>query len=199
MARQKQSKNDSNSLTKIMQSARQLFAAHGFDGTAMSDIARLAEVNKSLIYHYFPTKQELWRQCKNATLESTIKPKFILPIDQGLTAFLEAVIHSRYQLYKQNPEMMRMIAWQSLSENSEVLNESSALNAVEWVSAIKKLQKSGDINPKLKPKFIVTLLISAMLPVTTYYLQAILKSATERESYVKYLIDHFSECLAKKP
>ncbi|MSP53610.1 MAG: TetR/AcrR family transcriptional regulator [Gammaproteobacteria bacterium] len=91
-------KIEDTSLEKILKAARQLFVAHGFDGTSMGEIAKAAEVNKSLLYHYFATKEELWKRCKENILQTTHNINFAIPTDQGLRAFLEALIMSRYQV-----------------------------------------------------------------------------------------------------
>lgn len=44
---------------KILHSALQLFAAHGYDGVGVQEIASLAGIGKPTIYHYFGNKQGL--------------------------------------------------------------------------------------------------------------------------------------------
>jgi TetR/AcrR family transcriptional regulator len=38
------------------------FSTHGFDGVAVDDIARIAGVNKAMIYYHFKNKQDLYRE-----------------------------------------------------------------------------------------------------------------------------------------
>lgn len=45
----------------VFSSAASLFAAHGFDGVSMDDIAKAAEVNKAMIYYHFADKLALYR------------------------------------------------------------------------------------------------------------------------------------------
>lgn len=183
-------KKTDTSLEKIIKAARQLFVAHGFEGTSMGEIAKQAEVNKSLLYHYFATKEALWKRCKENILQTTYNINFTIPTDQGLRTFLEALIISRYQLYEKNPDLTRMIAWQHLADSSEELQGTGPISTVHWQAAIKKLQKQGVIKSSLNSKFIVAFLLSSMLPVTTQYLQSILKTPSEREAYIKMLIEH---------
>lgn len=183
------------SIQKILEAARKLFIAHGFDGTSMNDIAKTANVTKSLLYHYFATKQELWMRVKENILQTTQLANIESPTDQGLRAFLEALITARYQLYENNPDLVRLIAWQHLADHSEELQGTGAINPEQWQAAIKKLQKQGEINQKLNPKFIVAFLLSSMLPVTTHYLHSILKTPNERDAYIKQLIEHFESYL----
>jgi len=59
MARQKA--DDPEARAKIAAAAEELFAARGFDGTAIRDIAGKATVNGAMIHYYFGNKEGLYR------------------------------------------------------------------------------------------------------------------------------------------
>jgi TetR/AcrR family transcriptional regulator len=46
---------------RILQAARQRFAAAGYAGTSTTEIARLAAVTHPLVHHHFGNKEGLWR------------------------------------------------------------------------------------------------------------------------------------------
>lgn len=43
----------------IVEKAAQLFAARGFRGASVADLAEACETSKSLIYHYYPSKEDV--------------------------------------------------------------------------------------------------------------------------------------------
>ena len=45
---------------QLLERAIELFATHGYDELSMAKIAREAGVSKPLLYHYFPTKRQLF-------------------------------------------------------------------------------------------------------------------------------------------
>jgi len=47
---------------RIIEAARTLFAAHGFDGTSIRNIAETAEVNLAMVHYYFGAKKELYQR-----------------------------------------------------------------------------------------------------------------------------------------
>jgi AcrR family transcriptional regulator len=51
---------DSAKLRQILEGARQVFFADGFDGASMNDIAKAAGVSKGTLYVYFESKQALF-------------------------------------------------------------------------------------------------------------------------------------------
>ena len=52
---------DPEARAKIAAAAEELFAARGFDGTAIRDIAKKAGVNGAMIHYYFGNKEGLYR------------------------------------------------------------------------------------------------------------------------------------------
>ncbi|GJM15961.1 MAG: TetR family transcriptional regulator [Thermodesulfobacteriota bacterium] len=67
-----------NTREKILETAIELFAAKGFNGTTTKEIAEAAEVNESLIFRHFSTKRELY----GAIIEKKIddEPGIELPL-----------------------------------------------------------------------------------------------------------------------
>ena len=47
--------------TAVFEAAATAFAEHGYDGVAVDDIARVAQVNKAMIYYHFADKLALYR------------------------------------------------------------------------------------------------------------------------------------------
>ncbi|MFA9407982.1 MAG: TetR/AcrR family transcriptional regulator [Candidatus Dadabacteria bacterium] len=67
-----------NTREKILETAIELFAKKGFNGTTTKEIAEAAEVNESLIFRHFSTKKELY----GAIIEQKIdeEPGIELPL-----------------------------------------------------------------------------------------------------------------------
>src|SRR5580704_19704308 len=60
---------DSSKRRQIIEGARQVFMAQGFDAASMGEIARVAGVSKGTLYVYFKNKDELFeaivgQQCR---------------------------------------------------------------------------------------------------------------------------------------
>lgn len=50
---------DPGTRSRILRAAAALFHAHGFEGTSVKQIAAAAGIQKSTVYHHFPSKQNL--------------------------------------------------------------------------------------------------------------------------------------------
>ncbi len=65
---------DEDTRERILTSARRLFAQRGYEQASMRVIARDADVDPSLIVHYFGSKQGLLEQC----LQLPVDPRIVL-------------------------------------------------------------------------------------------------------------------------
>jgi AcrR family transcriptional regulator len=51
---------------KILEAGLQLFGERGYEPTSISEIGERAEITKSVLYHYFPSKGDLYREIMEA-------------------------------------------------------------------------------------------------------------------------------------
>jgi AcrR family transcriptional regulator len=75
-----------------------MFSAEPYDEVSIDEIARAARVSKGLLYHYFPTKRDLYvaalREAARQLLERTITDRALPPEERarlGLEAYLDFV------------------------------------------------------------------------------------------------------------
>jgi AcrR family transcriptional regulator len=89
---------------QLLELARRAFSDRAYDDVSIDDIAQVAGISKGLLYHYFPTKRDLYvaglREIADELVEAIFRvPVSLAPIDQVRTsvdAYLEHVMrHSR--------------------------------------------------------------------------------------------------------
>jgi len=84
---------------QLLALAKRAFSDRAYDDVAIDDLARVAEISKGLLYHYFPTKRDLYvaglREISDELVEAiTGVPEAMAPIDRvrsGLDAYLDHV------------------------------------------------------------------------------------------------------------
>ncbi|MCK4579599.1 MAG: TetR/AcrR family transcriptional regulator [Candidatus Marinimicrobia bacterium] len=81
---------------RILESAEAAFAAKGFDGANMREIASSAGVNKYMLYYHFDDKKTLFEHILNAILTPVFR-KLTAAIEPA--ADLEEAIANVYQIY----------------------------------------------------------------------------------------------------
>jgi AcrR family transcriptional regulator len=84
--------------------AKRAFSDRAYDDVSVDDLARVAGISKGLLYHYFPTKRDLYvaglREIADELVDAVTRvPEALAPIDRVRTsvdAYLEHVArHSR--------------------------------------------------------------------------------------------------------
>lgn len=149
----------------ILKSAQKLFVKKGLAGVSISEIAKAAKINQSLIYHHFKNKNALWQQVKLnlCTNHATLHPLKSLKelADKDLMTFLDNVIRQRFYLYWENPDAIRIINWQRLEPNYGELHTSCYSSPDEWCQMIETLQQRGEIRQDLAPEWVMILITNA--------------------------------------
>ena len=56
----------------ILEAAAHLYARRGFQGASVADLAKMAGTSKSLIYHYFPSKDDILHETMAAHLDALV-------------------------------------------------------------------------------------------------------------------------------
>lgn len=113
----------------ILKVSTKLFSAKGFAATSISEIAKAAGINQSLIYHHFTSKECLWKRVKGELLENYLSCSKIdfekLMMTEDLSEFIEQITRMRFTFYDSNPDIRRMIKWQELAPKQEELQGSA--------------------------------------------------------------------------
>jgi AcrR family transcriptional regulator len=111
----------------IAETARRLFAEHGFDAVPVTVIAREAEVSEATVFNYFPTKEDLVYQGMEAFEAELLAAVRNRPDGQPIVAaFGEFVLKPRGLLAAQDEASARY-----LTEVSRMIASSPALLARE--------------------------------------------------------------------
>jgi AcrR family transcriptional regulator len=106
---------------QLLELSTELFARHSYAELSMADIAREAGISKALLYHYFPSKQELFvatLQEAAAEVGRRTEPDPALPPAEALAKSLDAFL----EWVEQND-----LAYRKLMESAGSVPEVGAL------------------------------------------------------------------------
>lgn len=147
---------------KLLASATQMFAEHGFDGVSTRDLVAISMVNLCSINYYFGSKQKLY----NAVIDNivdNVKENFITKIDEYKTKNIPAM------------EKITFI----ISEFFDYLFSNKISNSMVMILLRELLNKSvagdkiySEIMEPLQKKFVDLIIETTNMDKQTAYIQA---------------------------
>lgn len=99
---------------KILNSAIKLFAAKGFEGVSIREIAKAADVHFAGIRYHFGDKKSLYKKCitKHGETRLLSAKKFLTDIPEDTESMKNALflaIEDVFRLHRQNPHLTKLI------------------------------------------------------------------------------------------
>lgn len=187
-----------NASDRILQEATRLFAARGFDGVSLQEIADAVGITKqSLLYHY-PSKDVLRRSVLEHMLErwGDVLPKLLRAATAGQGQF-DAVAKETVDFFAADPDRARLLVREVL-DRPEEMAELIATRVRPWTAlvcgTIRRGQAEGRLHADVDPEAYVACAINLILGTlaTSRCLGAL---APEGKSADEMLARHIQEVL----
>ena len=203
IVREKVSRNPEQTQLRILEAALKEFARHGFAGARVDVIARSAQINKRMLYHYFGNKEELFR----AVLRRKIAQRKAWMADAPQNAF--AALPRWAELMASDPDWMRLIQFEALQwgESNRVIDEprrkKDFANGIKWIQA---QQATGVVPSQFDPGQLLLSMVA--LSAYPYAFPHIARLATglrvssvefqkQRAEFLRILGEHLQQAVAK--
>ncbi|PIE03748.1 MAG: hypothetical protein CSA81_00795 [Acidobacteria bacterium] len=142
----------------LLDAAEEEFLEKGYGKSAMSQIARRAGITKSLIHHYFGSKQGLWKAVKGRRFEEYFQKQMQM-FDQynppNRLNLLRESVAVYFRFLQDNPQMIRILVWMFLERDQEVCVEKDRKLVEIGVNELKKGQRNGHIRQDIDARFIL--------------------------------------------
>lgn len=156
---------------RILDAAVNLFAEKGFDATSVDEIAKLAEVNKAMIYYYFSSKEGLLSSIIRKSINefTEIIENIDLSKFENLEEMIKAIVKEAINYIDNNNMVIKIFQRESLSKTSKW-----DMNIIDIVGVIferveqivrKKFSKSITIDITIVEQIMFTNLVIGYLNV----------------------------------
>jgi len=127
----------------VIAAATRLFAARGFDGTSLQDIADVVGVTKPAVLHHFPSKEHIRTGVLESLLEHwrEVLPRLLLAASASEDRF-EAIFGELQRFFGANPDLARVLVREGL-DRPEQTQRLLRGPVRPWLSAIAGYVQAG--------------------------------------------------------
>ncbi|MGV7209133.1 TetR family transcriptional regulator [Oxalobacteraceae bacterium A2-2] len=131
---------------RILQAAIAEFAGKGFSGARTDAIARNAQSNIRMIYHYFGNKEALYVEVLEHVLDSLRSDELRLDFEEGSPVDgMRAIFDFIHGHFAAHPELMSLLSWENLNQ-ARYLQHSSHIpeRASPVIALLDRLLREGE-------------------------------------------------------
>jgi TetR/AcrR family transcriptional regulator len=140
---------------KILNESLKLFATHGFAHVSISMIAKHAGVTKSLIFHHFENKDQLWEKVKETFFKKYADNQMSLfEVEKDPIELIRKSMRYYFEFVKNNPLIPRFFAFAHL-ENDEKCGQMDQPLIARGSELIREAQSKGLMRKDFNPVILV--------------------------------------------
>jgi AcrR family transcriptional regulator len=142
---------------RLLEAAKSIFEENGFLDARISDIADRAGLSHGSFYHYFESKEEIFREVALAVDEKLSAPVGSVILDHASRAKprerIREAIRRHLESYREEARIMGVIEQMSRydAELNAALSERHSQQNRQVADSIRQLQRHGLADPRLDP------------------------------------------------
>jgi TetR/AcrR family transcriptional regulator len=144
----------------LIQAAEAILMEKGFGNTSLSEIANRAGITKSLIHHYFGSKEGLLREVKTRRFTHYAEQQAeMLKNTKPSAELLRASVAFYFDFLRRNPQIVRILAWMFLEQDRDECFEMDRELIRQGVAKVRETQAAGQLRSDIDPKFIIFIFV----------------------------------------
>ncbi|MDO8540508.1 MAG: TetR/AcrR family transcriptional regulator [Opitutaceae bacterium] len=146
-------RNASRTRNRLLQAAIRLFAARGYHGVSVDEVVAVARVNKRMVYHYFGSKQELFRAALRQVYGRLETVEFHA-VERGSSPRerLTRLLESYFEFLDHNPEFTRLLQWENLEKGEHIRKRKEAvLTKNPFLERFRQIVEGGIESGEFRP------------------------------------------------
>jgi AcrR family transcriptional regulator len=137
----------------LLEAATKVFAARGYDGARIEEIAAAAGVSKALIYEHFRSKRELYTEIRRTSTEESLRHTLEATAGaEGSVQIMERALGAFLDFVAEDPDRWRVIEQEVSDPELMALDLSQQRQGEQAIAALlandEYVVARGDVDPK---------------------------------------------------
>lgn len=158
----------SETRARLLLAAIGLFSEKGYDGVAVDEIVAKAHVNKRMVYHYFGSKEAIYREVLREVYVRLTKIELaVVAPDAPIEETLETIVRSYFAFLATNPEFVQLLLWENIGQGRHLAAAGDALSKTPILQVLQQVLnravREGRISSGFKTKHLLINLIGLCL------------------------------------
>jgi TetR/AcrR family transcriptional regulator len=145
------SRNPDRTRRRLLRAAIRLFSARGFHGVSVDQIVAAARVNKRMVYHYFGSKEAIYRAAllevynriegvEFKAVESVARPR----------EKLRHLLESYFKFLDENPEFTQLVQWENVDRGRHIAKDVHLLSKNPFLARFRQIVEEGVRNREFR-------------------------------------------------
>lgn len=124
--------------------AIQIFAKKGYDGATVDEIVEKAVANKRMVYHYFDSKEGIYREVLREVYGRLTKVELaVVHPEEPVEKVLEAIIRAYFSFLFANSEFVQLLLWENLGQGRHLAAAGEALSKAPILQVLLQVLRRG--------------------------------------------------------
>ncbi|CAM4039884.1 TetR/AcrR family transcriptional regulator [Saccharibacillus endophyticus] len=154
---------------KILVAAEVVFAEKGFDGARVDEIAKIAQINKAMIYYYFQSKEQLLRALidKHFNEMAEEKKSLIDSFSEGVPIPSEKISDHMMEMFAKRSSFLRIITIEALKNNDFTTDLFQIIDYA--VPHLNSLTEKAGMSPEEVTRLKTNIFYFGFAPILMYF------------------------------
>jgi TetR/AcrR family transcriptional regulator len=157
-------RNAAETKRRLLDAAEREFAAKGYAGARLRDVAQAAGVQQALIHHYFVDKDGLYRAVLDRALAEPAADSWTI-VERGLGVedLVEAFVDLLVRFCESNPNLLAILRMEAASGTSvaiDVMSERTQPVFLAVEALVQNMQKAGELRDDVPAAELMLMVLS---------------------------------------
>lgn len=186
---------------RLLDAAIDVFSRFGPEAASIDDICRKAGLNKRMVYHYFGSKEGLYREALRVVYDQFANVEvglasMLLPPEE----MLETLVRHYYAFLAGHPEFVRLISFENLNDGKVARQLALEGKKAQIATALHLALQKGQAERRFREGIDATELLVSIFSLCFFYFSNqytmgqflgldSLASRTDLESHIRHVVD----------